>query len=38
VYFLDLRLKAGDGAELARNFYWLSTKKDVLDRRPASGS
>lgn len=35
VYFLDLRLAGGDGAELARSFYWLSTKKDVLDL-PAS--
>ena len=33
-YFLDLRLKDAAGAELARSFYWLSTKKDVLD--PAS--
>ncbi len=31
VYFLDLRLEGRDGAPLARNFYWLSTKKDVLD-------
>jgi exo-1,4-beta-D-glucosaminidase len=31
VYFLDLRLKGRDGAALASNFYWLSTKKDVLD-------
>jgi exo-1,4-beta-D-glucosaminidase len=31
VYFLDLRLKGRDGAPLASNFYWLSTKKDILD-------
>jgi len=31
VYFLDLRLKGRDGTPLAANFYWLSTKKDVLD-------
>ena len=31
VYFLDLRLKAADGTPLASSFYWLSTKKDVLD-------
>jgi exo-1,4-beta-D-glucosaminidase len=31
VYFLDLRLKGRDGAPLASSFYWLSTKKDVLD-------
>ena len=30
-YFLDLRLAAADGAEIARSFYWLSTKPDVLD-------
>ena len=31
VYFLDLRLTSRDGALLASNFYWLSTKKDILD-------
>jgi exo-1,4-beta-D-glucosaminidase len=31
VYFLDLRLKGRDGAPLASSFYWLSTKKDILD-------
>ena len=31
VYFLDLRLKQADGKPVASNFYWLSTKKDVLD-------
>jgi exo-1,4-beta-D-glucosaminidase len=31
VYFLDLRLADTTGAELARNFYWLSTRPDVLD-------
>ena len=31
VYFLDLRLKDREGATTASNFYWLSTKKDVLD-------
>jgi exo-1,4-beta-D-glucosaminidase len=31
VYFLDLRLKRADGTPVAANFYWLSTKKDVLD-------
>jgi exo-1,4-beta-D-glucosaminidase len=31
VYFLDLRLTNKEGTELARNFYWLSTKPDVLD-------
>jgi exo-1,4-beta-D-glucosaminidase len=30
-YFLSLRLLAEDEAELARNFYWLSTRPDVLD-------
>jgi exo-1,4-beta-D-glucosaminidase len=31
VYFLDLRLKDRDEAPRASSFYWLSTKKDVLD-------
>jgi len=30
-YFLSLRLLDPNNAELARNFYWLSTKPDVLD-------
>jgi len=30
-YFLSLRLLDASGTELARNFYWLSTKPDVLD-------
>jgi exo-1,4-beta-D-glucosaminidase len=30
LYFLDLRL-SGQGAAIADNFYWLSTKPDVLD-------
>jgi len=30
-YFLQLQLLAADGALLSRNFYWLSTKADVLD-------
>jgi exo-1,4-beta-D-glucosaminidase len=29
-YFLDLRVKKAS-AELSNNFYWLSTKEDVLD-------
>ncbi|NQT24326.1 glycoside hydrolase family 2 [candidate division KSB1 bacterium] len=31
VYFLDLRLKDVNGNLLSNNFYWLSTKPDVLD-------
>jgi exo-1,4-beta-D-glucosaminidase len=31
VYFLQLRLLDGENREIARNFYWLSTTKDVLD-------
>ena len=31
VYFLSLRLKDSNGKALADNFYWLSTKPDVLD-------
>ncbi len=30
-YFLDLKLKKNDGSEVTNNFYWLSTKEDVLD-------
>jgi exo-1,4-beta-D-glucosaminidase len=30
-YFLNLRLLDASNAEIARNFYWLSTKLDVLD-------
>jgi len=30
-YFLNLRLTDRDEAEVARNFYWLSRKPDVLD-------
>jgi exo-1,4-beta-D-glucosaminidase len=31
VWFLDLRLHDASGAEVARNFYWLSVEPDVLD-------
>jgi exo-1,4-beta-D-glucosaminidase len=31
VWFLDLVLRDATGAEVARNFYWLSTEPDVLD-------
>ena len=31
VWFLDLRLHGASGAEVARNFYWLSTRPDILD-------
>ncbi|HEV2328351.1 MAG TPA: glycoside hydrolase family 2 TIM barrel-domain containing protein [Verrucomicrobiae bacterium] len=31
VYFLDLRTLDGNGVNRADNFYWLSTKPDVLD-------
>ena len=30
-YFLDMRLIEQDGSQTASNFYWLSTKPDVLD-------
>ncbi len=30
-YFLSLRLRDANGKELGGNFYWLSTKPDVLD-------
>jgi exo-1,4-beta-D-glucosaminidase len=31
VHFLDLKLEDGTGGLIARNFYWLSSKKDVMD-------
>jgi exo-1,4-beta-D-glucosaminidase len=31
VYFIDLKLKDSQGEILGRNFYWLSTKEDILD-------
>jgi exo-1,4-beta-D-glucosaminidase len=31
VYFLDLRIKDANGNLLSSNFYWLSTKEDILD-------
>ncbi len=31
VYFLDLRLYDAPGNEIDNNFYWLSSKKDILD-------
>jgi exo-1,4-beta-D-glucosaminidase len=33
-YFLDLRMTNSTGAEVSSNFYWLSTKPDVLDPDP----
>jgi exo-1,4-beta-D-glucosaminidase len=30
-YFLELKLRSASGEMLSRNFYWLSTKPDVLD-------
>jgi exo-1,4-beta-D-glucosaminidase len=30
-YFVRLRLTAADGGEVSRNFYWLSTRADVID-------
>ncbi|HEY1951340.1 MAG TPA: beta galactosidase jelly roll domain-containing protein, partial [Gemmatimonadaceae bacterium] len=29
-YFADLRLNAADGSPISNNFYWLSTRMDVL--------
>ena len=31
VYFLDLKLRDNKGKQLAENFYWLSTKADLLE-------
>lgn len=36
--FLDLRLIGPDGDELGNNFYWLSTKPDVLDYEAGTGA
>lgn len=36
--FLDLRLLDADGAEIGNNFYWLSTKPDVLDYEAETGA
>lgn len=33
VYFIDLKLKDSPGNILGRNFYWLSTKEDILDEK-----
>lgn len=35
-YFLDLRLKNSQNEKVAGNFYWLSTKEDVLDYKNSS--
>lgn len=35
-YFLDLRLKNAQNESVAVNFYWLSTKDDVLDYKNSS--
>jgi len=32
-YFLDLRLTDSSNKNVARNFYWLSTKEDILDEK-----
>lgn len=31
VYFLDLKITGNDGKILSTNFYWLSTKKEIMD-------
>jgi exo-1,4-beta-D-glucosaminidase len=33
IYFLDLKLKNGDGKVVGDNFYWLSLKEDTLDEK-----
>lgn len=30
-YFIDLRLNDADSKEVSNNFYWLSTKEEILD-------
>ena len=36
VYFLDLRLINKNGKEIDNNFYWLSTKKDILNYKAST--
>jgi exo-1,4-beta-D-glucosaminidase len=33
VYFIDLKLKNGDGKVVGDNFYWLSLQEDILDEK-----
>jgi exo-1,4-beta-D-glucosaminidase len=33
IYFIDLKLKDRGGKVVGDNFYWLSTKKDILDEK-----
>lgn len=33
IYFIDLKLKHSSGKVVGDNFYWLSTKEDVLDEK-----
>jgi exo-1,4-beta-D-glucosaminidase len=35
-YFVDLKLKDKDKKVIADNFYWLSTKDDILDEKKSS--
>jgi exo-1,4-beta-D-glucosaminidase len=35
-HFLVLELERADGATLSRNFYWLSTERDVVDHERAN--
>ncbi|MBC8766807.1 glycoside hydrolase family 2 [Arenibacter sp. BSSL-BM3] len=37
-YFVDLRLLDKKGVEISNNFYWLSTKEEVLDYEADLGS
>jgi len=36
IYFLDLKLKNGNGKVVGNNFYWLSLKEDTLDEKAAT--
>jgi exo-1,4-beta-D-glucosaminidase len=36
IYFLDLKLKNGNGKVVGNNFYWLSLKQDILDEKAAT--
>lgn len=33
IYFIDLKLKNGDGKVVGDNFYWLSLQEDILDEK-----
>jgi exo-1,4-beta-D-glucosaminidase len=36
IYFIDLKLKNGEGKVVGDNFYWLSLKEDILEEEGAT--